>query len=563
MAHALWLDHYPAGVPTRINPDVYRSIPDLLAQTVARFGDKLAFHNLGRTLSFRDIDGLSRDFAAFLQHLPGIERGDRVAIMAPNLLQYPVALFGVLRAGLVVVNVNPLYTPRELAHQLQDCGAKAIVIVETCAHVLEQVVGASAIRHVITSSVGEMLPWFKRTAVDLMIRHVKKLVPAWRLEGAIGFRSSLSQGARLPLAPVEAKSGDIAFLQYTGGTTGVAKGAMLTHRNVLANVEQTGAWMAPYAEDGAEIAIDPLPMYHIFCLTSVLSYMKRGTLNVLITNPRDLKGLVAELGRWKFTLFTGVNTLFNGLLHTPGFDRLNFSALKATIGGGAAIQQTVAEGWHRVTGKPVTTAYGLTETSPGVTANRMDEDWNPSVGMPLPSTEVCVRDEGGNELSPWSGSGDVAPHVGEIHVRGPQVMAGYWNQPTETAAVLSADGWLHTGDVGYQDSRGCFTLTDRKKDIILVSGFNVYPNEIESVVAALPGVLECGAVGVPDERTGEAVKLVIVRSDPGLTKEQVLAHCREQLTGYKLPRHIEFRDVLPKSPIGKVLRRDLREPTES
>ena len=561
MANAIWLDHYPPGVPARIDPDTFRSIPDLLAQAAVRFADKPAFHNLGRTLSYTDVDRLSRDFAAFLQHLPDLHRGDRVAIMAPNLLQYPVALLGVLRAGMVVVNINPLYKPRELAHQLEDCGAKAIVIVETCANVLQQVVGASAIRHVIVSSVGEMLPWFKRIVVDLVTRYLKKLVPAWRLDGAIGFRSSLKRGATLKLAPVEARSSDIAFLQYTGGTTGVAKGAMLTHRNILANVEQTAAWIGPSLTDGTEIAIDPLPLYHIFCLTSILSYMKRGALNVLITNPRDLDGLVAELRRWKFTIFTGVNTLFNGLVHNPGFPRLDFSSLKITVGGGAAVQQTVAEAWQRVTGKPITSAYGLTEASPGVTANRVDEAWNPSAGMPFPSTEVAVRDALGNELPPWPGRGDIAPHVGGIFVRGPQVMAGYWKRPAETAAVLSADGWLDTGDVGYQDRRGYLTLTDRKKDIILVSGFNVYPNEIEDVVSALPGVLECGVVGVPDERTGEAVKLVIVRKDPQLTEEAVRAYCREQLTGYKLPRHIEFRDALPKSPIGKVLRRELRAPT--
>ena len=554
----VWLKSYPVGMPAEIDADLFSSIPDLFEKTAARFGDRPAYHNLGTTLNYAALERLSRDLAAFLQGLPGLSRGDRVAVMTPNLLQYPVALFGILRAGMIVVNVNPLYTPRELEHQLKDSGAKAIVILENFAHTLQQVLGNTPIEHVITTQVGDLLPIPKRWIVNLAVKHVKKMVPAWRIDGAIGFRTALSRGAAASLEPVAVAREDIAFLQYTGGTTGVSKGAMLTHRNILANVEQTGAWISPSFREGAEIVIAPLPLYHIFCLTSTLMFMKWGSLIVLITNPRDLPALARELGRWKFTAMTGVNTLFSGLLNTPGFDKLDFSALKVAVGGGAAILKPVAERWKQVTGRYITEAYGLTEASPGACANPLNAPWDGTIGLPLPSTDMSIRDDAFRELPPWAGVGEIEKHTGEICVRGPQVMKGYWNHPEATADVLH-DGWLKTGDVGYQSAEGYFTITDRKKDVILVSGFKVFPNEIEGVVAAHPGVLECGVVGVPDAQSGEAVKLVIVKKDPNLTREAVIEHCKAQLTGYKRPRQVEFRDVLPKSPIGKILRRELRD----
>ena len=557
MQNKAWIKHYPAGMPAEINADLFSSIPDLLEKTARKFADRPACHNLGHTISYATLDRLSRDFAACLQGLPGMVQGDRVAIMSPNLLQYPVALFGILRAGMVVVNVNPLYTPRELEHQLKDSGAKAIVIIENFASVLQQVLPATPVKHVITTQVGDMLPLPKRWIVNFLIKHVKKMVPNWRIDGAISFPRALARGAGATLKPATLSSTDIAFLQYTGGTTGVSKGAMLTHRNVLANVEQTGVWISSDFKEGQEIAIAPLPMYHIFCLTSSLSFMKWGSLIVLITNPRDLPGMIKELGRWKFSVLTGVNTLFNALLNTPGFDRLDFSSLKISIGGGAAVQRPVAERWQAVTGHSIMEAYGLTESSPGACAIPMNVPWNGSIGLPIPSTDMSIRDENFAELPPWSGVGEVEAHTGEICIRGPQVMKGYWNNPAESANVLQ-DGWLKTGDVGYQNAEGYFTLTDRKKEMILVSGFNVYPNEIENVVAMHPGVLECGAVGIPDEKSGEAVKVVIVRKDPALTEHAIIEHCKTQLTGYKIPRHVEFRDALPKTPIGKVLRRELR-----
>jgi long-chain acyl-CoA synthetase len=558
MVDKIWLKNYPAGIPPEIDADVFMSIPDLLGKIAVKFADKPACHNLGCTMSYAELDRQSRDFAAFLQGLPGMTKGERVAIMAPNLLQYLVALFGILRAGMTVVNVNPLYTPRELEHQLNDSGAKAIVILENFASILQQVLANTPVRHVITTQLGDLLPRPKRWIVNLVVKKVKKMVPAWRIDGAIGFRAALARGAATPFKPVDVTREDIAFLQYTGGTTGVAKGAILTHRNILANLEQTGVWISVSFKECAEIAIAPLPMYHIFCLTSTLSFMKWGSLIVLITNPRDLPALVKELGRWKWSVLTGVNTLFNGLLNTPGFDRLDFSALKVVVGAGAAVQKPVAERWQQVTGHYITEAYGLTETSPGVCANPLETPWNGTIGLPFPSTDVSIRDDDFNELPVWTGEGDIEKHTGEICIRGPQVMKGYWNNPEETAKVTH-DGWLKTGDVGHLDANGYVTITDRKKDMILVSGFNVYPNEIESVVATHPGVLECGVVGVPDDRSGEAVKVVIVRKDPNLTKETVISHCKTQLTGYKVPRQVEFRDALPKTPIGKVLRRELRD----
>ncbi|HMX16457.1 MAG TPA: AMP-binding protein [Rhodocyclaceae bacterium] len=558
MVDRIWLKSYPKGIPADIDARQFESLPDLLEKTVARFSGKPAFHNLGHTIDYAELDRLSRDFAAYLQGLPGMGKGDRVALMSPNLLQYPVALFGILRAGMTVVNVNPLYTPRELEHQLKDSGAKAIVIVENFANTLQQVLAATPVRHVVTSQLGDLLPAPKRWLVNFVIKRVKKMVPDWRIDGAVDMRSALAKGAASAFAPVASTHEDIAFLQYTGGTTGVSKGAMLTHANILANLEQSGVWISGSFEEGKEIVISPLPMYHIFCLTSTLSFMKWGSLNVLITNPRDLPAFVKELGQWKFSVMTGVNTLFNGLLNTPGFDQLDFSGIKVIVGGGASVQKPVAERWQQVTGRYLTEAYGLTETSPGATVNPLGAPWNGTIGLPLPSTEVSIRDDSFRELPVWTGAGDIEKHTGEICIRGPQVMRGYWNNPGETAKVLQ-DGWLKTGDIGHLNADGYVTISDRKKDMILVSGFNVYPNEIESVVAMHPGVLECAAVGVPDEKSGEAVKIVVVKKDPGLTKEAVIEHCKTQLTGYKLPRHVEFRDALPKTPIGKVLRRELRD----
>jgi long-chain acyl-CoA synthetase len=554
----IWLKNYPAGIPAEIDADQFDSIPALLDKIFGKFADRPAYHNLGRTISYAELDQLSRDFAAFLQSLPGMGRGERVAIMAPNLLQYPVVLFGILRAGMTVVNVNPLYTPRELEHQLRDSGARAIVIVENFAHGLQQVLGETAVKHVITTQIGDLLPAPKRWLVNFVIKRIKNMVPDWHIDGAIGLRTALAIGRAANFDAVAPDREEIAFLQYTGGTTGVAKGAMLSHRNILANLEQTGIWISVSFEAGAEIVIAPLPMYHIFCLTSTLSFMKWGSLSVLITNPRDLPALVKEMAKWKFTTMTGVNTLFNGLLHTPGFAQLDFSALKVVVGGGAAVQKPVAELWQKVTGHHLTEAYGLTESSPGACAMPLGAPWDGTVGLPLPSTDISIRDDNFRELPVWSGAGKIEAHTGELCIRGPQVMKGYWNNAAETAEAMR-DGWLKTGDICHVDALGRVTITDRKKDMILVSGFNVYPTEVESVVAAHPGVLECAVIGVPDERSGEAVKVLIVRKDPELDRDDIIEHCRGQLTSYKLPRHVEFREMLPKSPIGKILRRELRD----
>ena len=561
MTERIWLKSYPAGMPAEIDADHFKSVPDVLEMLAAKFGDKPAYHNLGYSMSYTELARKSRDFAAYLQWLPGMAKGERVAIMSPNLLQYPVALFGVLRAGMTVVNVNPMYTPRELEHQLKDSGAAAIVILENFAGTLQKVLERTPVRHVIATEIGDLLPAPKRWIVNFVIRHVKKMVPDWRIDGATAFRDALARGAAAPFIAPPIAHEDIAFLQYTGGTTGVAKGAMLTHRNILANLEQTGVWVSGKFVEGAEIVIAPLPLYHIFCLTSTLSFMKWGSLVVLITNPRDLPGFVKELRKWKWSVMTGVNTLFNGLLNTPGFGELDFSSVKVVVGGGAAVQKAVAQRWKEATGGYITEAYGLTESSPGASANPLGQPWNGTIGLPFPSTDLSIRDDEFNELPVWTGMGDLERHTGEICLCGPQVMLGYWNMPGETAKVLR-DGWLKTGDVGHMDDKGYVTITDRKKDIILVSGFKVFPNEIEGVVAMMPGVLESGAVAVPDEKTGEAVKVVIVRKDPALTVEAVIAHCKAQLTAYKVPRHVEFRDSLPKSPIGKVLRRELREPAK-
>ncbi|MCJ7838473.1 MAG: AMP-binding protein [Burkholderiales bacterium] len=558
MTEKTWLKEYPAGVPAEIDADRYASIPDLIEKSCRKFADKPAYSNFGCSMSYAELDRRSRDFAAFLQGLPGMKKGERVAVMSPNLMQYPVALIGILRSGMTVVNVNPLYTPRELEHQLRDSGAKAIVIVENFASTLQQVIQKTQVEHVITTQLGDLLPLPKRWIVNFVVKRVKKMVPDWRIDGAIDLATALARGAGAQLAPVSLGHEDIAFLQYTGGTTGLSKGAMLTHHNILANMEQAGVWIGGSLKEGEEVVISPLPMYHIFCLTTTLYFMTMGVVNVLITNPRDLPAFVKELGKWKWSVLTGVNTLFNGLLHTPGFGQLDFSALKLVVGGGAAVLKPVAEKWQQVTGRYLTEAYGLTETSPAASINLLGTPWNGTIGLPISSTEFSIRDDDFKELPVWTGEGDIEKSTGEICIRGPQVMKGYWQLPAETAKVLQ-DGWLKTGDVGNINARGYVTITDRKKDMILVSGFNVYPNEIESVVATHPGVLECAAVGVADEKSGEAVKVVIVKKDPNLSKEAVIEHCKRELTGYKIPKYVEFRDSLPKTPIGKILRRELRD----
>ena len=547
-----WLNHYPAGVPAEIELGPDATLKRVIDECFVEFRNLPAFTNMGTTLTFAEVDQCSRYFAAWLQHA-GLKRGDRLAIMMPNLLQYPIVLYGALRAGIVVVNVNPLYTPRELEHQLVDSGATAIVVVENFAHTLQQVIARTKVRTVVTTRMGDMLRSPKRQLVNFVVKYVKKLVPSWRIPGSHDLRHVIAQGKWHVLEDVPVEPEDTAFLQYTGGTTGVSKGAELSHRNMVANLEQVKAWFGTQTAAGGEVVITALPMYHIFSLTcNCLQFLKLGGCNVLITNPRDMPGFVKELGKHRFTVITGVNTLFNGLLHTPGFERLDFSSLKLSLGGGMAVQRAVAEHWKRVTGVPLLEGFGLTETAPVATVNPLDNtDYTGTIGLPLPSTEVSIRDEDGREVA----SGE----VGEIWIRGPQVMKGYWNRPEETRKVLPGDGWLKTGDMGTMDERGYTRIVDRKKDMILVSGFNVYPNEVESVAVEHPGVLEAAAIGVPDEQSGEVVKLFVVRKDPNLTAEEVLAHCRANLTGYKRPKFVEFRDELPKSNVGKILRRKLRD----
>ena len=549
----IWLNEYPAGVPAEVDLNEFSSIKDILEKSCRRFADLPAYSNMGVTLRYRDIDRLSRDFGAYLQGL-GLGKGERVAIMMPNVLQYPVALFGTLRAGLTVVNVNPLYTPRELEHQLNDSGSTVIVIIENFAHTLQEVLARTPVKTVVTTELGDLFSFPKRLLVNFVVKRVKKMVPAWTMPGTVPFRQALSQGVGQTLTDVPLNHDDIAFLQYTGGTTGVSKGAMLTHGNMVANLQQASAWLSPFSKPAEETIITALPLYHIFSMTAnCLTFMKVGGHNILITNPRDMPGFVKALGKVKFTVITGVNTLFNGLLHTPGFEKLDFSAFKIALGGGMAVQRAVAEQWQRVTGVPLIEAYGLTETSPAACINPLTlTEYNGNIGLPISSTELSIRDDEGREL----GFGE--DQVGEICIRGPQVMRGYWNRPEETAQVMTEDGYLRTGDVGYVNQRGYVRIVDRKKDMILVSGFNVYPNEIEDVVAHHPMVLEVAAVGIPDEKSGEAVKIVVVRKDEALTVEMLLEHCRRELTGYKLPRHIEFRTELPKSNVGKILRRLLR-----
>jgi long-chain acyl-CoA synthetase len=548
----IWLQSYPAGVPADIGIDHCPSLVALFEEACRKYADKVAYISMGVEMTYGELDAKSREFAGWL-HAKGLKKGARVALMMPNLLQYPVALFGTLRAGCVVVNCNPLYTPRELEHQLKDSGAEAIVIVENFAGTLQQCIAVTAVKQVVVTPMGEMLGTVKGALVNFVVRNVKKMVPAWSLPGSINFSAALAEGRRHGMEPVALAHDDIAFLQYTGGTTGISKGAMLTHGNITANVMQAHAWIKSVVEEGAELVVTALPLYHIFALTAnCLTFLMIGARNLLIVNPRDIPGFVKEMGKYPFSVITGVNTLFNALMNDPHFAGLDFSRLKVTLGGGMAVQAPVAERWAKVTGKPILQAYGLTETSPAVTINPLDlEEFNGSIGLPISSTEVSIRDDSGIEVS--------RGQVGEICVRGPQVMKGYWQRPEETEIAFHPDGFLRTGDMGYVDDKGFVFLVDRKKDMILVSGFNVYPNEVEEAVAMHPGVREVAAIGVPDERSGEAVKIFVVRKDPKVTAEMLIEHCRGLLTGYKVPRHVEFRDDLPRTNVGKILRRALKE----
>ena len=547
----IWLKHYPKGVPAEIDVNEYASLREVFEDSVAKYAARPAFSCMGKSLTFAELDTLSAAFGAWLQGI-GCKPGTRIALMMPNILQYPVCLFGVLRAGCTVVNVNPLYTARELEHQLNDSGAEVIVCLENFANVFAQVRNRTKVRQPVITSVGELLS-FKGLVVDFVLRRVKKVVPAFSIPGAIRLSDALADGRKRTLEHVPIGHDDIAFLQYTGGTTGVAKGAMLLHRNIIANLLQARAWVKPFLGDTREVIITPLPLYHIFSLTAnCLVFMTLGGENVLIPNPRDIPGFVKEMSKYRFTAFTGVNTLFNALLNNAEFCKLDFSPLHLTLGGGMAVQEAVAEKWKQVTGVPLIEAYGLTETSPAATMNPLDlPAYNGSIGLPIPSTEVMLRDDAGQPVA--------LGLPGEICVRGPQVMAGYWQRQDETDKVIDKDGWLATGDIGVMDERGYVKIVDRKKDMILVSGFNVYPNEIEAVVAMHAGVLECAAIGIPDRKSGEAVKLFIVRRDANLSVDDVIAHCRNHLTGYKVPRDVEFRTELPKSNVGKILRRELRD----
>jgi long-chain acyl-CoA synthetase len=548
----IWLQHYPPGVPGEVDYGQYRSIGELFEATVAKYATRPAYTNMGKTISFGDLGRVSRAFGAWLQ-ARGLAKGARVAVMMPNCLQYPVCVFGILGAGHVVVNVNPLYTPRELEHQLKDSGAEAIVILENFAHVLQQVIANTAVKHVVVAALGDLIG-AKGWIVNLVVRHGKKLVPRWAIPGALRFNAVLAEGGRLVRKNVAVGHEDIAFLQYTGGTTGISKGAVLTHGNILANLEQAVAWIRPWVrEEQPQVIITALPLYHILSLTAnSLLMMKAGGCNILITNPRDIPAFVKELRKHRFTMITGVNTLFNALMNHPDFTRIDFSSLRVALGGGMAVQKAVADRWKKLTGCTLIEAYGLSETSPAVTINPLDlGDYNGSIGLPIPSTEVMLRGDDGKEVPLGS--------PGELCVRGPQVMRGYWNNPSETAKVLGADGFLATGDIATMDEKGYVRIVDRKKDMLLVSGFNVYPNEIEAVVAMHPGVLEHAVIGVPDEHSGEVPKLFVVRKDPSLTEEDLRRHCEANLTGYKRPKYIEFRKELPKTPVGKILRRALRE----
>jgi len=548
-----WQKCYQEGVPLEINPNEYESIPEMFEQSFKKYASNDAFHCMGATIKYEELDLQSRKFASYLQNNLGLQRGDRVALMMPNILQYPIALFGILRAGMVAVNVNPLYTARELEHQLKDSGSKAIVIFENSASVLESVIARTPVEHVLTTQIGDMLNFPKSLLVNFVIKKVKKMVPAWSISGSKSFLKELSKGDETKFVRPEIKREDTAFLQYTGGTTGVSKGAELLHANILANLLQARAWIGPATEEGKEIIITPLPLYHIFSLTAnCFTFTSIGALNILITNPRDMKGFCKELMNWKFTALTGVNTLFNGLLNTPEFSAVDFSKLKLSLGGGMAVQHAVAEKWKQVTGAPLIEAYGLTETSPAACMNPLDlPEFNGCIGLPISSTECVIKNDEGENLP--------VGEIGELCIKGPQVMKGYWNRPEETKKVFTEDGFFRTGDIATMNEEGFFKIVDRKKDMILVSGFNVYPNEVEDVVAEHPKVFECAAVGHPDEKSGEIVRLFVVKKDDSLTEDELKAFCKDNLTGYKVPKSYIFKDELPKTNVGKILRKDLRE----
>lgn len=547
-----WLNSYPDGVNADIDINKYSSVVEIFEKSVAQFSDQPSFSNFGKTLSYNEFAQATTCVAAYLQQTLGLKKGDRVAIMMPNLLQNPVSIFGVLRAGLTVVNTNPLYTARELRHQLKDSGAKAIIVVENFASTVQEVLGDTDVEHVIVTKMGDMLDFPKSMVINLVVKYLKKMVPSYSLPNAISFKTVLSEGANLSLTPASLNHDDIAFLQYTGGTTGVAKGAVLTHKNMVANMLQSAEWIKNDVVQGKEIVITALPLYHIFSLTAnCLVFMEAGAKNILITNPRDFEGFVKELSSIPFTAMTGVNTLFNALINTEGFKEIDFSNLKITLGGGMSVQPAVAAQWKQITGCTLSEAFGLTETSPAACINPLNlKEYNGSIGLPIPSTYCKLMDEDGNIIT----NGE----PGELNIKGPQVMQGYWNLPEETANVLSDDGWLKTGDIAKMDGDGFFYIVDRIKDMILVSGFNVYPNEIENVIVEHEGVLECGVIGVPDEKRGEAVKAFVVRKDDSLTEAQLAEHCKKNLTGYKTPDKIVFIKELPKTNVGKVLRRELR-----
>ena len=547
----LWLKSYPSYVPAEIDPGKLRTLKELIERTCAAHADRVAYIQMGAQLTYRRLDELSQAFAGWLQQ-NGFKKGDRIAIMLPNTLQYPIALFGALRAGLVVVNTNPLYTAPELHHQLTDSGATVIVVLENFAHVLQQVVAETQVKRVLVTAVGDFLGFPKSAIVNYVVRHVRKQVPAWSITNASSFRDAVKAGAGMRYAPTEIGSDDLAFLQYTGGTTGVAKGAMLSHGNVSTNVLQAEAWLGERFQDREATLITAIPLYHIFALScNCMLFARLGWKNVLIINPRDMKSFVADLRKHPFTFLSGVNTLFNGLLNAPGFSDLDFTPLEITLGGGMAVQAAVAQRWKEVTGKVLTQAWGLTETSPAACINPPSAEFNGSIGLPISSTEIAIKDDAGNDLQ--------LGQIGEICVRGPQVMCGYWNRPDETAKVMLPGGWLRTGDVGRMDQQGFVYIEDRKKDMILVSGFNVYPNEVEAACVTLPGVLEAAAVAQPDERSGEVVALFVVPKNPALTEKDVMDHCRKSLAGYKVPKHVYFRTDLPKSNVGKILRKSLRD----
>lgn len=552
----IWLKHYPKQIPAEINPEVYTSLNDFFLQCCDKYAVSPAYKNLGYTLNYTQVKHYAHNFASFLQHECHLQKGARVAIMLPNCLQYPIAMFGSLLAGLTVVNINPLYTHYECEAQLNDSGADTIIVLANFANTIEKALPKTSLKRVIVTEIGDMLPTPKRQLVNFVVKHIKKMVPAWNILNTIGFGDALKRGKQHSLQPVDVSHNDIAFLQYTGGTTGVSKGAMLTHRNMLANIEQAHVWIQDVATEGQEVIVTALPLYHIFSLmANCMVFMKLGALNLLITNPRDMDAFVKELQSTKFTAITGVNTLFNGLLHHPDVHDIDFSALRLTLGGGMAVQKSVAEEWHQATGCPLLEAYGLTETSPAVCITPLNrQEYNGSVGLPLPSTEVTIFDDNGNELA--------IHEEGELAVRGPQVMQGYWQNDVETRKVLREDGWLLTGDIATIDEEGFVRLIERKKDLIIVSGFNVYPNEVEEIIVLHPGVVEAAVVGMVNSGSGERVKAFVVKKEPSLSEKELIAHCREHLTAYKIPKDIEFRDDLPKSNVGKILRRELRDEAE-